>query len=176
MGHHSAAPVGATVVIYVVVVAILIFRFARPQRMTVTRMWVMPILFFVLTGFSVWSTYATAAVTGIVPPPVWQVVVAILLGIIVGIPLGIFRGRHTSVRATDQPGVMYLESSWITMSIWIGAFLIRAGLRYVAAGRSQSLAEAVGDGLVVFAVAAVIASYFVIYEKYRAQETERFAP
>lgn len=169
MNQH-APPTLMTVSIYVVVLGLLIFRLARPQKISVVRMWLMPALFLALTAVSVWSTYATAALTGIAPPPVWEVALAMVLGILAGIPLGVLRGRHTGVRATERRGVMYLDASWVTASIWIGAFLVRAGLRYVSAGRSQSLAEAVGDGLVVFAVAMVIASYVVIYEKYRSLE------
>jgi len=171
MQPNGAAPLGMTVVIYAVIAALLIWRNSRPQRITVTRLWVAPIFLVLITALSIWGSASSAQILGIAPPPAWEVAVALLIGALAGIPLGVLRGRHTNVRATDRAGTMYLDASWVTLAIWLGAFILRAVIRSVVGYRSAAGAI-VGDALLTFAVAAVIASYYVIYDKYKALEVQ----
>lgn len=97
-----------------------------------------------------------------------------LIGAIAGVPFGILRGIHTDVRPTDRPGVMYLGSSWVTIAIFLVAFGLRSGVRFMMP-RHGSLTGAVGDGLLAFAIAFIIASYVVIARKYREEVAGRLA-
>ena len=151
-----------------IVAIILIFRFVRPQRISVTRMWIQPIILVVLTG---WVIYASEMLN---PAPIWEIVVALIVGAIAGAPLGILRGMHTDVRPTDRPGVMYLGSSWITIAIFIAAFGLRTVVRSAMPHRG-SLSGAVGDGLLAFAIGFIVASYVVIFRKYEAEVAGRLA-
>ncbi len=157
-------PVVMQVAIYLVVAGLMAFRYSRPQKMTITRMWVAPILFAAMTAFAIWGAQQTN------PAEPWTIVVAVAGGLILGAPLGILRGKHTNVRATDKPGVMYLDASWVVLAIWIGAFAIRAAVRAMLPHGSVS--TIVGDGLIVFAISTVVISYYEIYRKYRALEHE----
>lgn len=150
------------VAIYVVVAALMIFRYSRPQKMSLTRMWIAPIIFTGLTALAIWGGQQTN------PAPSWAVAVAVVGGLILGAPLGILRGKHTNVRATDTPGVMYLDASWVVLALWLGAFILR---RIVQAVLPVGVTSAiVGDGLIVFAISTVVVSYYEIYQKYRALE------
>ncbi|MEO6836007.1 MAG: hypothetical protein ABI231_08910, partial [Candidatus Tumulicola sp.] len=60
----------------VVVAAILIFRFIRPQRISVTRMWIQPIVLVLLTG---WAIYTTETLN---PAPGWEIAAALVAGAI----------------------------------------------------------------------------------------------
>lgn len=152
------------------VVAVLIFRMARPQRISLTRMWVVPI---VLAGIAAFAIYGSAVLN---PAPWWQIVAGLAIGAVAGIPVGLLRGAHTSVRPTDRPGVMELGTSWITAAIYIAAFGLRALVR-AAMPQHGGLSAAVGDGLLAFAVAYLIASYVAIYRKYEANvATKSIAP
>jgi hypothetical protein len=151
-----------TVGIYVVIAALLIFRNTRPQRLTITRMFVSPIVFIALTAFAIWGGQIET------PAAWWKIALALIVGFCAGIPFGLLRGHHTNVRATEKPGVMFLDPSWIVLAIWIGAFAARAGLRYAFAG--SPLAAVVGDGLLAFAAATIVVSYFAIYKKYKELE------
>src|SRR5215469_12615232 len=111
------------IIIWIVVAALILFRASRPQRISVTRMWVMAIILMLLGCFAIWGYQETN------PAPVWEIVVAIVLGVAAGIPVGILRAHHTQVSATDKHGVMQLGPSWITAGIYIGAFVFRAILR-----------------------------------------------
>ncbi|MEO6835878.1 MAG: hypothetical protein ABI231_08230, partial [Candidatus Tumulicola sp.] len=93
-------------------------------------------------------------------------------GAILGIPLGILRGMHTDVRPTDRPGVMYLGSSWVTITIFIAAFGLRSVIRLMMPQRG-SLSSAIGDGLLAFAIAFIVASYAIIFRKYQEEVAGR---
>ncbi|HTX58963.1 MAG TPA: CcdC protein domain-containing protein [Verrucomicrobiae bacterium] len=144
------------------IVIVLIVRLSRPQKISVTRMWVTPIILCALAG---WAIYATEQFN---PAPPWQIAVGLLIGLVAGIPFGILRGMHTDVRPTDRPGVMYLGSSWITALIFIGAFALRYGVR-LAIPQHGSLATVAGDGVLAFAIAFIITSYLAIYRKYEGE-------
>ncbi len=152
----------------VVVVVVLAIRFVRPQRISVTRMFIQPLILVALTG---WTIYATEALN---PAPGWEIAVALVVGGIAGIPFGILRGMHTDVRPTERPGVMYLGSSWVTIVIFAVAFGLRALVRLVMPHRG-SLSSAIGDALLAFAIVFIAASYIVIYRKYKMEAAGRLS-
>jgi hypothetical protein len=152
----------------IVVFALLALRLSRPQRLTITRMWVQPLLLVFITVFVIYSTEQLQ------PSPVWEIAGALVVGALAGLPFGILRGVHTDVRPTDRPGVMYLGSSWITIVIFVVAFGLRAVVRLVMPHRG-SLSGAVGDGLLAFAISFIVASYVVIARKYREEVAGRLA-
>ena len=141
------------------VVALLAVRMIRPQKISVTRMWVTPILF---CGLMVWVIYANQLIN---PAPPFEIALGLIVGVVAGLPFGVLRGIHTDVRPTERPGVMYLGSSWITLAIFVVAFGLRFGIREMMPQRG-SLTGAVGDALLAFAIAFIVASYFVIFRKY----------
>jgi hypothetical protein len=147
-----------------IVALLLAYRMIRPQKISVTRMWVTPIFLCALTGFAI---YGTALQN---PAPPLEIVAGLVIGAIAGIPFGILRGMHTDVRPTERRGVMYLGSSWVTLAIFIAAFGLRYGVRELMPQRG-SLSATLGDGLLGFAVAFIVSSYVVILRKY-----ERLVP
>jgi hypothetical protein len=163
----SGQGIGQSIVIYAIVIALVLYRASRPQRTSVTRMWVFAGLLMVLAAFSI---YASAT---LFRPPAWQIAAAAVLGLAAGIPLGILRGHHTQVSATDRHGVMQLGPSWATAGIYIGAFLARALIRFFVPLTSP-IGTVVGDGLLVFAIGIIGATYYAVYRKYEA--LDRAAP
>lgn len=151
-----------SIALYLVIAGLMIFRYSRPQKMTITRMWLAPILFAAMTAFAIWGSQQVA------PAPAWAIAVAVIAGLALGAPLGYLRGKHTNVRATDRPGVMFLDASWVVLALWLGAFIVRRIVQVMLP--HGALATIVGDGLIVFAVGAVVVSYFEIYKKYKALE------
>ncbi len=144
-----------------IVVAVLALRLIRPQKITVTRMWVTPIL---LCGLTAWAIYANDLLN---PAPPWEIALGLILGAAAGAPFGVLRGVHTDVRPTDRRGVMYLGSSWITLAIFAGAFALRYAARALMPQRG-SLSATIGDALLAFAIAFIVTSYYVIFRKYEA--------
>ncbi len=162
MQPGQTPPMWAQLLPLVVVIVVLTIRFLRPQRLTVTRMWLQPIILCLLAA---WVVYAGEL---IFPAPVWEIGLGIVIGAIAGVPFGILRGMHTDVRPTEKPGVMYLGSSWITMVVFVAAFGLRFGIRQIMPHRG-SLASAVGDAMMGFAISFVVTSYVAIYRKYQAE-------
>ncbi len=159
---QQGAPLNSTsILIWVVVIALILFRASRPQRISVTRMWTQGIIFMLLAALVVYSYERLN------PAPIWEIIAAIVIGFAVGVPVGILRGHHTQVSATDRHGVMQLGPSWATAGIYIGAFLFRGILRYFVPPTS-SLGSVVGDAVMVFAIAIIGTTYYVVYRKYEA--------
>ena len=152
---------GTSILIWIVVIALILFRASRAQRISVTRMWVQAIILMLIGAFVIYSYELLN------PASTWEVVVAIILGIAAGVPIGMLRGRHTQVSATDRHGVMQLGPSWATAGIYIGAFALRALLRYFVQP-SSSLGRVVSDTVIVFAIAIIGATYYTVYRKYEA--------
>jgi hypothetical protein len=150
------------------VVVILAVRLIRPQRISVTRMWIAPIVLCALTA---WVIYANQMLN---PAPIGEIALSLIVGAAVGIPFGIMRGMHTDVRPTDRPGVMYLGSSWVTLVIYVAAFGLRSGIRILMPHRG-SLSAVIGDALLVFAIAFIASTYFVIFRKYEEEVAGRLA-
>jgi hypothetical protein len=146
----------------IVVLAIVALRSLRPQRISITRMWVQPLILVFVAVFVIYSAEQLE------PAPVWEIAAALGIGAVVGIPFGILRGIHTDVRPTDRPGVMYLGSSWITILIYLVAFGLRSAIRMLMPHRG-ALSGAVGDGALAFAIAFIVTSYIFIARKYREE-------
>jgi len=160
---QAAAPPALTIVIYVAAFALVLFRMSRPQRISTARLWVVPSL---LTFVGIWAIYAEQQLA---PAPLWELVVAAALALAAGVALGFFRGAHTPVSATEQPGVMVLGSALVPALIYVSAFAARLVLHLIFPIGS-AVGAVVGDGLLVFAVAFLAVSYFAIYRKYIALE------
>ncbi len=141
------------------VVAILAIRLIRPQKISVTRMWITPIF---LCGLTAWVIYLNDMMN---PAPPLEIALGLIAGALIGIPFGVLRGMHTDVRPTERRGVMYLGSSWITIAIFAAAFGLRYAVREMMPQRG-SLTGTIGDALLAFAIVFIVSSYFVIFRKY----------
>lgn len=160
-------PFATTALIYVVAVAIFMWRLIRPQRTSVVRLAVVSVILLVITAFSIYANAIASAFQGAPAAPAWEIAAVIAIGAVLGIPLGILRGRHSEVKATDKPGVLYIHSSPFIIAIWLVAFLARAAIRAFMPHAGGS-AGVWSDGLLAFAMAALITSYYAIYLKYKA--------
>lgn len=158
-GQFGISPV--QIVIYAVLVVWILFRVSQPQRITVARMWTFVILLILLACFAVYGSVKMFA------PPVWEIVVSVIIGLAAGIPLGVLRGHHTQVSATDRHGVMQLGPNWQTAVIYLGAFGGRFLIRYLLPPTS-AVGNVVSDGLIFFAVGIIAATYYWVYRKYEA--------
>lgn len=149
----------------VIVIGVVVWRNLRSQKISLARLFLTPVLFVVIIGITVWGNGFIA-----VSSPL-TIAIALLIGIALGIPVGLLRGRHTTVRPSDRPRVMILDASWQTMAIYLGAF----GIRYLARlafPLTSPLGSAIGDGALAFAGATIIAAYYVIYRKFKALEAQ----
>ncbi|HTA40175.1 MAG TPA: hypothetical protein VK760_13920 [Candidatus Acidoferrales bacterium] len=156
------APAWAQYLPLIVVVVLIVVRMVRPQRISVTRMWLSPIILGVVVAFSIFASEQLN------PAPPFEIALGLIVGAIAGIPFGLLRGRHTDVRLTDRPGVMYLGASWQSGLIFAVAFGFRYVVRLVMPHRG-ALSSVISDALLAFAIAYICTSYLAIYKKYQAE-------
>jgi len=147
--------------IYAVLIVWVAIRVSRPQRISVARMWIFVVLLMFLAAFAV---YGSAVMFH---PAVWELIVAVILGFAIGVPLGLLRGHHTQVSATERHGVMKLGPSWATALIYLGAFGGRFVIRMLLPPTS-AVGNVVSDGLIFFAIGILGATYYAVYRKYEA--------
>ena len=157
-------PLMSSLLIYLVIGAIIIFRYSRPMKIGLTRLFVAPAVLLLITALNIYGTEM------LFPAPAWAIAAAIIIGIACGVPVGVFSTAHRTVRRTEKPHVMYVDPSWITAAIWIAAFVVKALIRSFF--RTGATATIVGDGLLLFGISAVLASYWVIYRKFRALDEQ----
>ncbi|MBV8151208.1 MAG: DUF1453 family protein [Candidatus Eremiobacteraeota bacterium] len=147
------------VIVYLIVIALVIVRLARPQRMRASRLWIAPAIVLALTALVVWASFEAR-----VSAP--AIALAVVVGAVLGYPFGLLRGRHTDVRTTENPKVLLVQPSVIPMLIWGSAFLVRFAVRAFLPHAGTIALEA-SDGFLAFAVASVIAARVVIAQKFR---------
>ena len=128
------------IIIFIIILALVLYRSSRPQRTSVTRMWIYA---GILMAVGVLLLYESVA---LFHPPFWEIAAAIVLGLAAGVPVGLLRGHHTQVSATDRHGVMQLGPSWQTALIYIAAFGARFAIR-AELSPTSTIGNVVGDGL-----------------------------
>jgi hypothetical protein len=166
MGGSAQAPLGITALIYVILIALFVWRMMRPMRVSVARIWSRPVILVILTAVIIWTEQRLS------PSPAWEVAALTLGGALIGVPLGIVRGRHSEVKATERPGVYYVHSSPLVVIVWVGALLVRAAIRYLLPGTNHS-ASVLTFGLMGFAASAIAVSAYMIHQKLIAvQQTQ----
>lgn len=161
--QHQASPL-LTIALYTFVLAIFVYRMTRPRKMTANRLLFMPLIFLAISALAVWGNAQSAQLTGAQPAPPLEVAIATIAGILAGIPLGMFRGRHSEIRPSGRSGVFFIHSSPLIIFVWIGVFAVRALLRYIMP-HAGPIAEIVADGTLVFAMSALVVSYLIIYRR-----------
>jgi hypothetical protein len=152
---------GMTALIYVVVIALFVWRMMRPSRVSVARIWTRPAILVLFTALALWGEQRVA------PVPAWEVAAMLLAGTVAGIPLGILRGRHSIVKPTGTAGVYVVQSSPLIVLIWLAAFIARAAIRYAIPGANHGM-TIWSIALLAFATAAIAASAFIVHGKLAA--------
>ncbi len=146
-----------TYVVIAVVAVVVVYRQLRPQTLSLGRYWLMPALLVVLSVLAIFGSRGQVGLT----------VLAVVIGCILGIPLGIVRGRATKMRLGTKPRTIVIAPTVFTAVLWIVAFAFKYAIRYVIGMRAHAVPVAFSDGFLIFAVATVIASRVVVYLRYR---------
>ncbi len=158
MNGPGQPPLGTTALIYVILIALFVWRTMRPMRVSAARIWSRPILLVLVTAVSIWTEQAMSH------GPAWEIAAIVIAGAILGIPLGIVRGRHSEVKGTERPGVFYVHSSPVVVVVWLLAFLARAVVRY-ALPHASSGVTVWSLGLLAFATSAIAVSAYMVHQK-----------
>lgn len=148
------------VFIYLAVIALVVVRLLRPQRMRASRLWIGPAIIVALSAFVIWASYEAHA-------SLLAIALAVVLGLLLGVPFGLVRGRHTEVRTTENPHVLLVQPSVLPVLIWFAAFAVRFLIRALFPNVGPT-GLALSDGFLAFALASVVAARYMIAEKFKA--------
>jgi hypothetical protein len=139
------------------VVALLLRRSLRAQKLNPNRMWIRPVIFTVLA--------ITALAAG--PVPGLLVIAAYVLAAAVGAGLGYLRAHHQKLSIDPQTGAISSQATIVGTLIIFGLFIVRIGVKVafpqVAAGSHvRGEVAQVTNGLLIFMVAMLIAQWIFL--------------
>jgi hypothetical protein len=157
----------STLVTLLVLAIVIVVRFLRPIRMHAARLWASPAILVLLSIVLIaGSAERTSPAT---------IALAVVVGVVLGLPFGFLRGRHTDVRKTEDPQVLLVAPSIVPLIIWLVAYGARFALRAFLPEAGVT-AQATTDGLLAFAVASVVSARYVIAQKFRELATPGAEP
>jgi hypothetical protein len=142
---------GFQVVIYLVAIALFLRRTLTAQTMRVTMLPVIALAFIVFGGLGI--AYS---------PRTPDQVVAVAIGIVLGIVFGYLRGRHSNVTLGTKPGTIRVKSSPLLAAVIILALVVRLGVRY-AFVNDPLTGFAISDGTIAFAVLSVAVARLMLF-------------
>jgi hypothetical protein len=161
--------VAITVIIVLFVLGRFLVRELRERRFAIARIYVLPgvlgAIGVVLIGLSVVNA----------PQATGVLAIACVAAVIVGAGIGYAVARFTTVRVTNEPGVLYARGSFATVAIWIVALLLRLVPRLALIGGGPRV-YASGESIALNAALLVLlasALFFVRFRLVAAAKLER---
>jgi hypothetical protein len=116
------------IVVYVALIAFLVFRLSRERKFPMASLWVWPAVLFVLVGLDLWATRVSSMLD-------FAYMIFALLG---GTAFGWYLGTHSSIRIDKAARAAFVKTSPIGIALFIAALGARVGARYFAGGMSAS--------------------------------------
>jgi hypothetical protein len=142
-----------TIGVIVLVVARFLFRELRVRRIKSSRIFIVPIIVGLVGALVIVSVVLAA------PNQELNLIVGGLIAIVVGAGVGFAVGHFTTVQV-QQPGLLIVRGSWITVAIWIGALALRLLARAFVSGGTNVVytdaASAGGPSLMLNAVLLIL--------------------
>jgi len=124
-----------------------VYRMTRERRWSVSRMWISPAIFLVITiGVVVLDARTSTPLAALLAP----------LGLVAGIAIGFYQGTHTTVRVDKPNHSLFVKTSPIGALIFIGVLALRIGLRFASGGMAAVQAAQTQPGVVALPPAAAI--------------------
>jgi len=154
MDAHSTQTT-STLLITVVALFFILRRTLTTQTMRVWALALIPALVVVLAIFVISVT-----------PVSMGGVIAIVIGALLGVVVGYFRGIHSVVKLGPRPGTIVVKGSVVLAIILVAAFAVRFGVRYVF-GHDPQMGNAVSDAVIVFAAFSVAVGRGMLFFAYR---------
>jgi hypothetical protein len=116
------------IVVYLALIAFLVFRLSRERKFSMSSLWVWPVVLFIIVGLDLWLTNISSVLD-------YAYMIFALLG---GTAFGWYLGTHASIRIDKAARAAYVRTSPIGIALFIAALGARAGARYFAGGMSAS--------------------------------------
>jgi len=160
----------ATVLIpMVIAVAVILLRNSRPRKLRIERLWIYPVVLFVLL----------VATLSAAPPPVTPVSIGLLvLGLVAGAAIGWWRGKLTNIIIDPETHEMTASASAIGIALILVVFLVRFGMRDLVTQNAAQLhlpVVAAIDSIVVLGIGMMSVQRLEMWLRARAMLAEAIA-
>ena len=165
-----------TIVLFVIIAALLAFRIyrqTREQRWKIQTMWIVPIIFLVLTGL----------IVGVDTTQVVFAPLAAVVGLAIGFFIGLYQGNHTTLRIDKANKAVYVKVKPLGTLIFMTIIVARIAFRIVTIGPIDpstppsavpptTPVEAVISGLLLaLAAGTILGLRWYVHRRYDAEPT-----
>jgi len=156
-----------TLLIALVVVVRFLFRELRQRTVRVRTLWIRPGILAALTALLIAFGFVIPQVNAGV------MLLAALVGAVLGAITGVLVVRSTSFAPANERGAVLAQGSIVTAVIWVVALLLRYVARYAfaGAGADQAAQYELNAGLIALVTAA-----FVVVAILFHREIDRLSP
>lgn len=141
--------------------AVFLFRNMRTRRVTLGRMWLVPVLLCVVAVLTLLGNAPTEMRAPLATS------LAVVVGLLAGMVLGLARGHTSRIRLGEQPGTLYMDPSPLLIGIWLASFASKFVLR-ATLPQIGIVGTALTDFFIVFATSSVVVARITIFRKYEA--------
>ncbi|MBW7458231.1 CcdC protein domain-containing protein [Paenibacillus sepulcri] len=140
--------------IYLIIIVIIILRLGREREVQPSRMWITPVLYAFVIASGMVQSFQPKASTFLL----------YLLCLIIGLALGIWRGRVEIVRVNPATGKITSQSTAAGIALFVGAMVLRLLVEYWGKGHALVL---LSNALLLIPLGSVCARRYIIYSRYR---------
>ena len=161
-----------SLLIILVVIGLLAFRVyrqTREQRWLVARMWIIPILFLLVTAVVVVMDTRVDAFS----------VLAAVAGLAAGVGIGLYQGNHTTLRIDKANKAVFIRVTPLGSVIFVAIIAARFAIRFATIGAASTqqlssgtmpapspLEALLGSGLLSLAAGAIVGLRLYVQRRY----------
>lgn len=145
-----------------------LWRNLRPQRLQISRLWILPAMLVVLGVFAVAGSFYTQGAGAAAAPAatLGATLIAVIAGIAGGFAFGRFRGAQTDVRLHESGGAIVVQQSPLALGVFFAAFIAKFAVRQFLPNAGPVFIAS-SDAFLLFAITSVIVMRWHLYQKYK---------
>lgn len=121
--NGAGSPLLVYAIVVLFVIARFLFRELRDRKVRVRRLFITPGLVALLGLLLVFSAASVA------PHDALMLVAAVAVALVLGVGIGLAVGHFTTLRLGDEPGLVVVRGSAMTVAIWLAALALRMVVR-----------------------------------------------
>ena len=129
------------IAVVVIILAIRMRRMGQMRPLKLETLWVVPVVYLVIGGLMFWS----------LPPTGW-VVIASIVGILIGAAVGWQRGKMMHIHVDPETHALNQKASPAAMLFLIFLIVVRSGARFVLGQEGGVSPAMLTDPLIAFAL------------------------
>jgi hypothetical protein len=149
-----------TISVYLIVLVIVLLRIGREKEIKPSRMWITPVLF-------VWLAYSSISQS---PNQSATSFLLYLVCLVIGLGIGVWRGKIDKVRINPASGKTTSQSSIGSIALFMGVMLLRLLVGYW--GKEHALVS-LSNALLFIPLGSICARRYILYIRYQQMHGQR---